>query len=90
MPRDTVIAVGKTAILIGKISRTIAVTGAVRELPRRNTGGFRVSVIVSIKERTVITEMTATSATGNGANFPENITNTAATSIVTDAIGNFS
>jgi hypothetical protein len=90
MRRDTVIAIGKTAITIGNISRTTAATGAVRELLRRNTEGFRVSVIVSIKERTVITETTDISVTENGADFPENIINTAAMFIVTDEIGNFS
>lgn len=90
MRRDTVIAAGKTAIPTGRISKIIAATGAARELLRRNTVAFRASVIVSIKERTVITETTVISATENGVNLPENITNTAATSIVTDATGNFS
>lgn len=59
MPRDTVTAVGKTAIPTGRISRTIAATGVVvRGLRRRNIDGFRVSVIVSFKERTDITETT--------------------------------
>jgi len=90
MPKITVIAVGITAIITGNISKTIVVIGVIQELQRKNIGGFRVSVIVSIKEQTVITETTVISATGNDANLPENTINTAATSIVTDATGNFS
>lgn len=90
MPKVTVIAVGKTVITIGNISKTIAVIGVIQELHRKNIGGFHVSVIVSIKEQTVITETTVISATENGANLPENTINTVAMSIVTDATGNFS
>jgi hypothetical protein len=51
---------GKTAIITIKTIRIAAGEIAVTaELRRRNTGGFRASALVSTRERTVITEMTA-------------------------------
>ena len=60
MDNVTVNAVGKIAIPTGKTIKTAAgVTAVEAESRRRNTGGSRVSVIVSRAERTAITATTA-------------------------------
>lgn len=91
MDREIGIAVGKTAILTGRTINKIA-AGAIgtAESPATNTDGFRVSVRVFTAKLTVITETTVISAIVKDANSPKNITNTAATFVVTGAIGNHS